>query len=302
MKNFIKSTIILLLMGSPIVSQAQDMNFNVNIITTQVQLSDKSIFTSLQNSVIQFLNGRKWSKDRFLQQERIAVNMIIEVTSYDPGSNAIIANFQIQSLRPVYKSGYTTMLTNFRDEGVAFTYQAFQSMDFQENNNVYNLTGVLAYYAYIIMGIDYDSFGEFAGTPYYQQAKGILDASQNIQGWRPNDGQRDKNRYYLLDNLLSDRFKPLRSTIYQYHRKGLDMMYKDVSEGRKAIEESLKNIENLCRTQPNSMMVRNFFLVKHLELIEIYKEATVAEKNRIIEMLKKMDVANAGDYDKIRQS
>ncbi|MCK9481913.1 MAG: DUF4835 family protein [Bacteroidia bacterium] len=302
MKQFVIKIVLLTALSLSFALHAQDMNFNVNVISNQVQLSDKSIFTSLQNSVIQFMNGRKWSKDRFLQQERIMVNMIIEVTAYDPSSNAIMANFQFQSLRPVYKSGYTTMMTNFREEGISFEYQAFQSMDFQENNNVYNLTGVLAFYAYVIMGIDYDSYGELAGTQYYQQAKSILDASQNFQGWRPNDGQRDKNRFYLLDNLLSDRFKPLRSTIYQYHRKGLDIMYKDVVEGRKVIEESLKNIQELCRTQPNSMMVRNFFLVKHNEIIEIYKEATVAEKNRIIEMLKKMDVANAGEYDKIRQS
>lgn len=280
---------------------AQDMNFSVNVISQGVQLSDKTIFTNLQNSIVQFLNGRKWSKDKFMTHERIQANLLIEITDYNVNSNSFRVNLQIQGLRPVYKSGYTTMLCNLRDQGVTFEYQAFQAMEFQENNNIYNLTGILAFYAYVLMGMDYDSYGEMAGTPYFQNAKAILDASQNIAGWRPNDGNQNQNRFYLIDNLLSERFKPLRLTVYRYHRKGLDIMYKEVDKGRTEIEESLKNIQDVCRVLPNSMLVRNFFLVKNKEIIEIYKEAPVAEKNRLIDMLKKMDVANAGEYEKIRK-
>jgi len=300
MKNNLKS-LLLVCWISLQTSVAQDMNFSVNVISQGVQLTDKTIFTNLQNSIVQFLNGRKWSKDKFMTHERIQANLLIEITDYNVNNNTFRVNLQIQGLRPVYKSGYTTMLCNLRDQGVTFEYQAFQAMEFQENNNIYNLTGILAFYAYVLIGLDYDSYGEMAGTPYFQNAKAILDASQNINGWRPNDGTQNQNRFYLIDNLLSDRFKPLRQSFYRYHRKGLDIMYKEMEKGRTEIEESLKNIQDICRVLPNSMLVRNFFLVKNKELIEIYKEAPVAEKNRLIEMLKKMDVANAGEYEKIRK-
>lgn len=302
MKNLLKRLLFSIILLSSSLAKSQDINFSVNVLSNQVALSDKSIFTSLQNSIIQFLNTRKWSKDRFLPHERINCNMVIDISAYDVASNRITATFQIQSLRPTFKSNYSTMLTNFRDVNVSFEYQALQAMDFQENNNVYNLTGILAFYAYIVMGIDYDSYGELAGTPYYQQAKAILDASQNIVGWKANDGQNNQNKFYLIDNLLNERFRPLRETLYRYHRKGLDMMHKNTEQGRKEIEESLKNIQELCRQLPNAMMVRNFFLVKNKEIIEIYKEAPVAEKNRIIDLLKKIDSGNSAEYDKIRQS
>lgn len=299
MKNYL--FFLLILLGQTI-SHAQDIKFNVNVISPQVQLTDKSIFNALQNAIVEFLNTRRWSKDKIMQEEVIECNMIIEITDYNPASNNFRVDLQIQSLRPVFGSSYTTMTTNLREQKVTFEYQQFQAMDFQEGNNVYNLTGILAFYAYIIMGMDYDSFGELAGTPYYQSAKAILDASQSIPGWRPNDGSANQNRFYLVDNLLSDRQRALRETIYMYHRKGLDLMHKDVNKGRLGVEEALKNIQELCRLLPNSMIVRNFFLVKHKEIIDIYKEAPVAEKNRIIEMLKKMDVANSSEYEKIRKS
>jgi hypothetical protein len=281
---------------------SQDIIFTVNVMSPEVQLSDKSIFDALKNSVIQFLNGRRWSKDKIQPQEALKCNMMIEIKGYEPASNRFRAVFQIQSQRPVFGSSYTTLLSNFMDADIVFEYQQFQAMDFQDNNNLYNLTGVLAFYAYVIMGMDYDSFGELAGTPYYQLAKGILDASQSLPGWRPNDGTNNQNRFYLLDNLMNDRLKPLRETYYRYHRLGLDLMHKDINKGRLAIEESLKNIQDVCRLLPNAMLIRNFFLVKHKEIIDIYKDAPVAEKNRIIDMLKRMDVANSGEYEKIRKS
>lgn len=299
MKNYL--FFLLILLGQTL-SHAQDIKFNVNVISPQVQLTDKSIFNALQNAIVEFLNTRRWSKDKIMQEEVIECNMIIEITDYNPASNTFRVDLQIQSLRPVFGSSYTTMTANLREQKVTFEYQQFQAMDFQEGNNVYNLTGILAFYAYIIMGMDYDSFGELAGTPYYQSAKAILDASQSIPGWRPNDGSANQNRFYLVDNLLSDRQRALRETLYMYHRKGLDLMHKDVNKGRLGVEEALKNIQELCRLLPNSMIVRNFFLVKHKEIIDIYKEAPVAEKNRMIEMLKKMDVANSSEYEKIRKS
>jgi hypothetical protein len=304
MLNKLKTIVVLLFVSINIFNKlgAQDINFTVSVISQRVQLTDKSIFNALQNSITEFLNGRRWSKDKILPQEVIKCNLLIDITEYDPSGNRFKADFQIQSIRPVFNSNYTTLLANIRDLGAVFEYQQFQAMDYQENNNVYNLTGLLAFYAYVVLGYDYDSFGELAGTPYFQLAKGIIDASQSIQGWRPNDGTNNQNKFYLIDNLLNDRLKPLRQTIYMYHRKGLDIMHKDVVKARKEIEESLKNIQEICRLLPNAMVVRNFFFVKNKEIIDIFKESPVAEKNRVVDMLKKMDVANAAEYDKIRKS
>lgn len=296
MKN---KRILLLLCLLPFLGNAQDLNINVSVISPKIQRTDKQIFTSLQNSVVQFLNGRKWSKDKIMPIERIQGTLIIEITQ-EISLNRFMATFQFQTIRPVFGSNYTTQLLNIKDETVEFEYQEMQAMDFQENTNVYNLTGVLGFYAYMAMGVDYDSYGKFAGTDYYNQAKAILDASQSINGWRPNDGLNNRNRFYFLDNLTNDRFRPLRETYYMYHRNGLDIMHKDLDKGRIAIEESLKNIQELCRLLPNAMIIRTFFLAKNKELIQIYKEAPVAEKNRMIELLKKLDPANSNDYDTIR--
>jgi hypothetical protein len=281
---------------------AQDVTFTVNILSQRLQLSDKSILNSLQTSITEFLNGRRWSKDKITQQEVLKATLVLDVFAYDPSRNLFSADLQIQSTRPVFSSNYTSMLFNLREPRVTFEYQQFQAMDFQEGNNIFNLTGVLAFYANIILGYDYDSFGELGGSFYFDRAKAILDASQSMEGWRPNDGAGNQNRFYLIDNLLSERLKPLRLAMYRYHRQGLDIMHKDVVAGRKEIEEALKSIQDVCRILPNAIIIKNFFFVKHKEIIDIFKEAPVAEKNRMIDMLRKMDVANSAEYENIRKS
>jgi hypothetical protein len=295
---FKKHIFLIVFLASPFIGTSQDMNFNVSIITQQIQRSHKQIFFSLENSIKQFMNTRRWSKDQIKPNEKIECNILITITN-DIALDRFQADFQIQSRRPVYGSNYNTMLLNLFEKDIVFSYQEYQAMEYQENANVYDLTGILAYYAYIILGLDYDSFSPEGGTEYYEMAQAILNASQNIPGWRANDGNGNRNRYYLLDNLFSERFKPMRQTYYQYHRLGLDIMHKDLVKGRAEIEKSIENLRELARLLPNSMMIRQFFFVKMTEIIEIFKEATPAEKNRVYEMLVKMDPVNNAEYEKI---
>jgi hypothetical protein len=200
----------------------------------------------------------------------------------------------------VYGSTYSTVIFNQLDEDLDFQYQEFQAMEYQPGSNVYNLTGVLAFYVDVVLGLNYDTYALNAGTPYYQKAREILNASQTMNGWRPNDGKSLKNRFYLIDNLVSERYKPLRKSLFDYHLNGLDVMHKDVTKGRDAIYKSLEEFQELARIFPNSMLVKVFFNAKYKELIEIFKEAPTAEQNKAVELLSRMDPANKLFYDKIK--
>lgn len=288
----------ILLIGSKM--YAQDLNCHVNVIAPSIQLTNKQqLINSLQNAVSQFMNNRKWSDDRIMSNERVQCNIQIEikeVISLDEFSAAI----QVISIRPVYGSSYTSTILNHYDDDWVFKFQEFQALEFQENMNLSNLTSVLAYYAYIILGMDYDSFSPEGGTPYYNKAQGVLNACQNVAGWRAQDGKNNRNRYYLIENLTSDRFRSVRQTLFSYHFKGLDIMHKDPEKGRQEITESLKNLEEICRLVPNAALIKVFFFSKNKEIVEIYKEATPAEKNKIFELLSKLDPANKSIYEKIK--
>lgn len=294
-----KVCLILLLFVSGALS-AQDVDATVTVIHPKIQISNTQIFTSLQNSISQFVNQRLWCSDKVTTVERFKMNILIDITSYQLNSNDFAGTIQIQATRPVFGSTYTTVLFNQLDEDFEFQYQEFQAMEFQPNANVYNLTGVLAYYVNVVLGMNYDTYSLEAGSPYYQKARDIVNASQTMNGWRPNDGKSLKNRYYLIDNLTSDRYKPMRKSMFDYHLNGLDVMHKDVTKGRDAVYKALENFEDLAKIFPNSMLIKVFFNAKYKELIEIFKGAPTAEQTKAIELLSKMDPANKVFYDKIK--
>lgn len=294
-----KVCLILLLFVSGALS-AQDVDATVTVIHPKIQVSNTQIFTSLQNSISQFVNQRLWCSDKVTTVERFKMNILIDITSYQLNSNDFAGTIQIQATRPVFGSTYTTVLFNQLDEDFEFQYQEFQAMEFQPNANVYNLTGVLAYYVNVVLGMNYDTYSLEAGSPYYQKARDIVNASQTMNGWRPNDGKSLKNRYYLIDNLTSDRYKPMRKSMFDYHLNGLDVMHKDVTKGRDAVYKALENFEDLAKIFPNSMLIKVFFNAKYKELIEIFKGAPTAEQTKAIELLSKMDPANKVFYDKIK--
>jgi hypothetical protein len=204
-------------------AQAQDLNARVKILTPKIQVSNKRIFTTLETAMKDFLNGRKWAADAIAPNERINCNFVLNITNWDGGSN-FSCEMQVQSSRPVFNSSYTTTLLNINDRDVDFTYTEGQTIDYSDQNFQSNLSSVMAFYAYIIVGMDYDSFSRYGGSPYFAQAQTVVQNAQtaSYKGWKAFDS--NLNRYWLSENLNNKLYNNLRSFIYDYHRNGLDLM------------------------------------------------------------------------------
>ncbi len=279
---------------------SQDVDAAVSIIHPKVQISNPQIFTSLKSSIEQFINQRKWSEDQIQPIERFKIQILIEITAYNVNTNDFGGTIQLVASRPVFGSTYNSIIFNHLDEDFIFNYQEFQNMEFQQNANIYNLTGILAFYTYTIVGLNYETQSLGAGNSYFLSAREILNASQSITGWKPNDGKGMRNRFYIIDNITCERYKPLIKTIFDYHFNGLDKMHEDVAKGRDEVFKSIESMQDLVKNFPNSVMIRIFFQSKYKELIEIFKEAPVAEKTKAIELLSRLDPANRQFYEKIK--
>lgn len=283
-------------------SKAQpDFNPTVKVVDAQITLSDKSVFRRIENDIKQFFINTKWSSDKISPNEVIEFYIEIQLKSYNSQSGEITATAIVQSRRPVFGSNYNTVLLSFNDENFDFTYTEQTRLDFNENSYSSNLTSMLAFYANFILGLDYDSFGLEGGTYYFNKANNITTLAQqsNYSGWKPFE-RLSKTRYTLIDNILNDRFKPLRNAMYIYHRKGLDNFYKDPESSRKQIYNALLLVKKVYSISPNSPMLLVFFEAKSDELVGIYKNANEIEKPKVMELLTEINVANASKYDKIR--
>ncbi|HRH65890.1 MAG TPA: DUF4835 family protein [Bacteroidia bacterium] len=280
------------------VAFAQELNCQVSVLTPQIQASDKTIYETLQTTIREFMNNRTWTSDQFLNQERIECSMIITIserTSVDDFK----ANIQIQSRRPVYKTSYNSPMFNHQDNDFNFRYVQDQTLEFDEANINSNLTAVLAYYAYIIIGLDYDSFSPEGGNPYFTKAQTVVSNAQVLaeRGWKAFESSR--NRYWISENLLNVSFKPLRNTLYTYHRLGFDKLSEDQLNARAAITESLKDLRRVYNDKPNSFLMQVFFNAKADEIINLYSQATPDEKNQVVQVLSQIDPANSLKYQGI---
>lgn len=279
-------------------SFGQELNCTVSVLTPQIQASDKSIYEKLQTELRDFMNSRKWTNDDFLNQERIECSIVITI-SERVSTDEFKAKIQVQSRRPVYKSSYDSPMFNHQDNDFNFRYVQDQLIEFDESNINSNLTAVLGYYAYIIIGLDYDSFSPEGGTPYFLKAQTIVNNAQNIsdRGWRAFEGSR--NRYWLVENLMNVSFKPLRNFIYTYHRLGFDKFSESLSDARAEITNRLPDIRRVYEDKPNSFFMQTFFTAKADELINLYSQATNDEKTRAIQIFSLVDPANTLKYQTI---
>ena len=284
-------------------SIAQELQARLTINSSRVGSQvDKKVFQTLQSNLINFLNNRKWTNETFQQHEKIVCNFLLNITQADEG-NVFKAVLTVQAARPVFNTNYETPLINFQDEALTFRYVEFQPIDFNENRVsgtdglVSNLTATLAYYVYIILGLDFDSFTLRGGDPYFQKAQAIVNNApegRDITGWKAFDGLR--NRYWLMENLTTNRYALIHDAIYSYYRLGMDFMYENEAEGRNAILNTISLLNTLNNDIPNTMIVQFFFQGKSNEIIRIFKKATPEEKMRAQEMLVKLDITNANAY------
>ena len=278
---------------------AQELNCTVKVLSPAIQGTEKSVFETLETAIKEFMNNTRWTNDSYKQDERIECNITINVTKRI-SVDEFEANIIVQSRRPVYKSSYNTNLINYQDNDFTFKYTPFQPFEFNENTFTNNLTSTLGYYAYIFIGLDYDTFSPDGGTPYYQKAQTIVNNAQNAseKGWKAFEGS--KNRYWLAENLANSNFKGVRSCLYNYHRMGLDMMTNDVELSRKNIADALEGLLKVHNMQMGSFLMQVFFLAKADEVVNIFSVATPDVKNKLVPLLNTIDPGNVTKYEKLR--
>ncbi len=295
---FLLLTALCLLPASAV---CQELNAQVEIVTTAIQGTDVTrIFGNMKTQVRDFLNNRRWTNDNFTFAERIDCSFMINVDQ-KLGTDQYQATISVQSRRPVFKSGYNSAMFNYEDKELQFYYVENQPFDFTVQNFTNNITSVLAYYAYVIIAIDYDSYSPLGGSEYWKTAQQIVNAAQSAgeSGWR--SGESQKNRYWLVDNLLNPLFQPIRETFYKYHRSGLDQMYDKMEDGRAAVLASLDDLKEVHKNRPASYNMQLFFVAKKQEIVDIFKEATTEEKTKLLDILNLIDPANQNTYSKINQ-
>lgn len=276
---------------------AQELNCNLIINSDQVQGTSRSVFNTLQRSASEFMNNRKWTDMTFNQNERIECNINIIINRVE--GDLFTAEIQVQSRRPVFNSAYHTTLFNFRDNDFVFTYKEFDVLEFNENAINSNLTAVLAYYAYMIIGYDMDSYARLGGTPYFQAAERIVVAAQSLDlpGWRAFESTR--NRYALVNNLTDEAFRRFRGYFYEYHRLGLDEMTINMTNARARIVAGLPILRETNRARPTAIAIATFLDTKSEELISIFQGANDQEKRQAVEILSDVNPAQQQRYQTI---
>lgn len=278
--------------------KAQEIKSTVQVVAPRVALSDKQILMTLQNATQQFINTRKWTDEAIATQEKIELSIFIDITAIN--NNDFSGTLQLQVVRPVFNSTYKTTIFQFNDEDITFSYREFENLEYQENTNLNDLTTLLAYYVNIAIGMDFDSFSELSGSPYFAKAQSMVAMMTNKTGWNQGDGKGIRNKFYLAENLTNPRFKELRLLTYNYHRKGMDQFATKPEQARKNITDVLKKLRESSTLFQNSLLQKIFFSTKWAELVEIYKGATVPEKTAMAKFLSEMDPTNSQRYEKIK--
>jgi hypothetical protein len=276
---------------------AQELNCTVQINSDQIPGSNKSVYNTLKKSITEFMNNRRWTELSYSNEERIDCTINIVVKKVD--ADAYTSEIQIQSRRPVYNSSYYSTLFNFKDLDFTFNYKEFDQLELNQNAITSNLTAVLAYYAYIVIGYDLDSYSRLGGTSCFQAAESIVNSAQgaNLTGW--NAFESTRNRYALVNNLLDEAFKKYRNFFYEYHRLGLDEMSTNSSNARARIAEGLPVLREANRATPSAIVIASFLDAKNDELINIFSRATTQEKADAIQILSDVNPTQSARYEKI---
>ena len=296
--------LIISLVGWSIALCAQELRCTVTINSDQVQGTNKEVFNTLKQSIEEYVNTLRWTNMTFQEKERIECSMLLIVNSVQNG--VFDCEFTCQSRRPVFGTSYSTPTLNFKDNDFVFTYQEYDRLDYQQSTFTTNLTALLAYYCYLIIGHDMDSFSKLGGTPYFQACENIVTAAQSASlenaeavGWRAFESNR--NRYALINNLMDEAFKKYRIYYYDYHRHGLDEMITNVGNGRARIAKDMKVLKEAYNARPSTYVVNAFLDTKADELTNIFKQGTSDEKKMVYELLTDLDPTRQSTYDEINR-
>jgi len=299
MKNLFTILVLVFLLSTN--SFAQELRCQITVSHQRIQGANQALFRTMQSDLYEFVNNRKWTDHVYSYDEKIKCNILIrldEQISVDEFRGSI----QVQLKRPVFNSSYETTILNIKDNDFHCKYVEFQPLEFNETSNRDNLTNILAFYAYVILGFDYDSFSPEGGTPYFEKAQAIVNNSQNARekGWKAFESER--NRYWLMENILNKSYSDYRKCMYTYHRDGLDLMSERVEEGRANIATSLRDIQKVFRRRPSLYILQMFFDSKADELVQIFSKSFPDERNRVVAILNEVDPSNGSKYEKIAEA
>lgn len=300
-----KLLLVITIITLAITTRAQELNINVIINSSNIQTSagDKTILTACSTAIINFLNTTKFTDDTYDSQERIRGNLLITLTSI-PALGQFQATAQIQSTRPIYGTGYESEVLNFIDQNFNFTYTTSQIMSFTSDNVFYSdLVSLLSFYAYMVIGMDYDTYSKLGGTKYFEKVRNIVNvaigsATVSGPGWDQN--QSTNNRYWLSENINHVQLQPFRQGLYDYYRKAMDNYQTKPADGQKIILDVLTKIQTAYNLkQPASVLIKSFFTAKSSELISIFTDAAPDIQQKAVAILKQVDPLNSEKYNNI---
>jgi len=281
---------------------AQELQAKVNINHSQIQGTDASVFDNLQQTLEQFVNERQWTALQFQKNERISCSFNLTVTKYDRDNNRFSCTALIQANRPVYNSAYTTTLYNVSDKNFDFEFAQFDQLIFNDETIDNQLTALFAYYAYLIIGLDLDSFSPMGGTEILQQCMNLVNNAQDLgyAGWKAFEDSR--NRFAIINDYLEESLKPFRQLQYDYYRNGLDEMANNAERGRTNITAALDNLKKAHDNKPLSLLPQIWTDYKRDELANIYKgKGTQREKESVYEMLFAINAAQSNAWENIKK-
>jgi hypothetical protein len=283
-------------------SFSQELNCQVSVLTdarVEVNSTEQEIIKQMKQSVYDFMNDTKWTEDEFKTEERINCNIQIQIKTI-PSSGSYTGYIQVQFNRPAFNSNYNSVLFNFQDDDVAFSFSRNAVLQYNENQYKDNLTSILSFYAYFILGMDYDSFSLKGGTPYFTKAQQIVTNAQvsGAAGWKANETGK-RNRYWLVENILQPAFEPVRECNYMYHRKGIDMLYETKGAGKKAMYDALNKLTPVVQRNPTNLNTLNFLYSTIQEFKNVLSDSETKEKTDFVNLLKKLDSGNSSLYQEI---
>lgn len=296
-----KIGIIFLLFAVFFSLNAQDFQCQLSVNSSQIAGSNRNKFNTLQQELYKFVNDRKWCQYNLKTNERIECAIMIVLSEATGDTYTGSMNIQLQ--RPVFNTSYKTTVLNFQDKSVKFTYEEGAPLEYEENNNLSQLTSLIAYYLNLFLAFDFDTFSLNGGQPYFNLAQGVVNACQNASepGWKSYEtGQR--NRYWIVENATNPTYSKIHDFLYKYHRLGLDVMSESVDVGRASVLDAIRDLQKVNAQKSNIYLVQLMVTAKSDEIVNIFKEASPVEKTEVIRLMKQLDPANASKYNAINQS
>lgn len=296
-----KQLITLLLVVLSVMVEAQEVRCNLTVNTDQVNGGSiqLNVIENFERQVIEFINNRRWTNDMIKENEKIEFSMLINIREVS-GQDQYSADLTISSVRPIFNSGYNSAVINYKDDKFNFNFSQMDVLNFNiQNSAENNLTAMLAYYVYLVIGYDYETYSPGGGEQYFEMANNIAVQNQNsgYPGWQPLEN--DKNRYWIVQNMIQPRYGNIGKCLYKYHREGLDKMYENPEAARKQITAALKMLEAVYKDVPDLINIQLFFNAKSTEIVGIYKEAGSSEKQEIITLLDRIYPSNTQKWSQI---